>query len=165
MFDSPILRAALYTHKAQVPFTQGQSLSKRCSMMMSIIKPWSGACRCSVTCRQQLRSTVVDSWCMTPETFQLVRGPLPTPVAAHAGVSLGRHLHSLVALDLGPGNTAFLPGGWLSATAAVEATLAVGGVWMQTAALRVQLQAWSIEVTAVGVMSADTMQWCSTDLI
>ena len=69
---------------------------------------------------------------------------------AHAGVFLGQHLHSLTALDLGPGDTAFLPGGWLSASAAVEATLAVGGVWMQTATLPVQLQAWSIEVSLAG---------------
>ena len=60
---------------------------------------------------------------------------------------LGHHLRSLVALEVRPGDTAFLPGGWLAASAAAEATLAVGGVWMQTDALRVQLQAWSIEVS------------------
>jgi len=71
-------------------------------------------------------------------------------VPEHAGVFLGQHLHPLMALDLGPGDTAFLPGGWLAANTATEATLAVGGVWMQTAALSVQLQAWSIEVSTAG---------------
>ena len=77
----------------------------------------------------------------------LIRLAPANPVPEHAGVFVGRHLHSLVPLDLGPGDTAFLPDGWLAAVAAVDATLAVGGVWMQEAALSVQLQAWSIEVS------------------
>jgi len=87
---------------------------------------------------------------VTGEVAWLLSGLLPTPVPAHAGVYLGQHLRSLVALDLGPRDTAFLPGGWLAASASVDATLAVGGVWMQTAALSVQLQAWNFEVSTVG---------------
>ncbi len=66
-----------------------------------------------------------------------------------AGVFLGSHLQRLVSLELGPGDTAFLPSGWLAAKAAEEATLAVGGIWMQCDATRAQLQAWSIEVRPI----------------
>ena len=69
--------------------------------------------------------------------------PLSFPSIA---VFLGSNLDELVRLEVAAGETVFLPPGWISATAVMQDSVALGGCWLQAGALDVQLTAWSLEV-------------------
>ena len=66
--------------------------------------------------------------------------------ARFAGVFLPAHCEGVLRVELGPGDTLVLPGGWAHAAATTSAAVLLGGCFLRRDALALQLEAWRIEV-------------------
>lgn len=66
--------------------------------------------------------------------------------ARYAGVFLPAHCEGVLRVELGPGDTLVLPGGWVHAAATTSAAVLLGGCFLRRDVLALQLEAWRIEV-------------------
>ncbi|PRW57186.1 lysine-specific demethylase 2A isoform X1 [Chlorella sorokiniana] len=65
--------------------------------------------------------------------------------ARYAGVFLPAHCEGVVRLEMGPGDTLIIPGGWAHASATTASAVLLGGSFLRRDALALQLEAWRIE--------------------
>jgi hypothetical protein len=82
--------------------------------------------------------------CCNPLPFP--RPPLKThPPACLVQVFLVEHCEGAVRVDLKPGDTLFVPPGWIRASATTSACISLGGTYLRSSSLALHLEGWHLE--------------------